>query len=342
VIVEPFHRKEIMMKSIAFALMVATAAGVGFAGQIAPADVAPGARWVVHVDVEALVASQMGQYAIAQIQQQGLSDKLQGFIVKFGSDPTKDLAGVTLYGTGFDLASGVAIFKGKFDKPKLFDLLNQNEGHEQTAYGNYAIHRWVEPPHQMRHPGGQYGGFKDDGVRVGAFRNEDTIVIGHSAGALTAALDVLDGKGAGTADVIPKVAPGTIFLAAGKDFQAAQRPTRQSWMLQGISGGVVQAGESSGTSFLNVALTARSAEDGDRIRQMLNGLLAFASAMAQGTGTPDRPAPPWAPLIQGLQVGGTADSVSLTATVETAKLIEIAGKAHEFHGHRHWRHKESN
>lgn len=315
------------MNRIAFALILLATAAIAVAGPVKTTDIAPDAKWVVHVDVEAAVASQIGQGLLNTAKERRFEEHLQHIVDTFGFDPTKDLASVTLYGTSFQPAEGVAIFKGKFNKDKLLGLAAANEGHSEITYGDYKIQRWTETSrHEM-----------DNGVRYGVFHDDGTVVIGHSEDALKSALDVLDHKVAGTSSIVPDLSPGTFIFAAGNGLPAIPHGGPHAQMFKKLSGGVMQMGESGDSAFLKVKLTAKETEDGDLLRQMIGGMLAFATMATEPAEGSDQPAPPWAALVQGAEVGGTGKSVELNVTVKTQTLIDAVKAAHHNGGPAKWR-----
>lgn len=305
------------MHRIILGWTVLFAAGFALADPIKPADVAPGAKWIAHLDARALLASEGGQHILTIARQEhNLDQKMQEFAAAFGFDPTKDLAGVTAYGTDFEPASGVAVFRGTFNQEKLLALLDQNAGHATSAYGEYTLHRWTEPPK----------GRGDDGVRYGAFHKSGPVVIGRSVPAVQNALDVLDGKITGTPDALPPVAAGTFLFATAKDLPTTSPDGRHAQLLKKVSGGLIEIGENQGTLFVSVKLNARKPEDAKRTRQMLSGIVAFLSMSLDQAEESGQPRPYWAPLVDGAEVTGDDASVKLSISVKTQTLIEI-GKA---------------
>jgi len=304
------------MRQTAFGIILLTVAATAGAGQIVPADVAPNAKWVLHLDVEKLLAGQVGRYALSLAKEQGVAEKLQEFVRAFGFDPKKDLSSVTIYGSDYEPASGVAIFKGKFDREKLLTLLDANEGHQQSPHGERTIHRWTQKPR----------GKGDDGVRYGAFHSDGTVVISRSKKAVETALDVLDGKVAGKARIVPE-AKGAFFVAAGEDLPAPKRADHGAMIASRVASAVIRIGEDGDNTVLDADLTAKTAEDGQRIRQMTQGIVAFAAMSAEQAQQQGRPAPLWAPLLGGVEIGGSDKAVQVRVSVKTATLVQAAEAA---------------
>ena len=306
------------MRKVMWTLAVLALATTAVAGPINAKDVPPAAKWVAHLDVQGLVNSQFGQWVLGQLREkEQLDSKLQGFVSIFGFDPVKDIASVTIYGTEYSPASAVIIFKGKWDKEKLLGLLKQNPGFGESAYGQHTIEKWTQNAEDAQ----------DDGVRHGAFHGDGTAVISRSEAAVKAALDALDGKTAGTVEVVPAMGPGVFLLVAAKEFALPANADPKAAVLKRIAGGTLMAGENGDTVFVNAKLNTRKPQDAQRVRQMLDGGLAFLSLVAEQTQESEGQQPFWAPLVAGAQTAGTTDSVELKVTVKTQTLIQIAEAA---------------
>jgi hypothetical protein len=211
----------------------------------------------------------------------------------------------------------VVIIKGKWDQEKLVSLLKQNPSFSETAYGQHMILRWTDKAEDAQ----------DDGSRHGAFAADGVAVISRTEAAVKAAMDVFDGKAAGKPEVIPTTGPGVFMLVAAKDFVLPANADPKARVLKRISGGTLLAGEANGAAFLNATLNTRKPEDAQRVRQMLDGALAFVSLATEEVTETEGQTPFWAPLIAGARSAGTTNTVELNVTVNTQTLIQIAETA---------------
>jgi hypothetical protein len=306
------------VRKVMWTLALLALCSTAVAGPINAKDVAPGAKWVAHLDVQGLVGSQFGQYVLGQLREkEQLDSKMQGFVAIFGFDPLKDIGSVTIYGAEYSPTSAVIIIKGKWDKEKLLGLLKQNPSYTEVAYGQHTVVGWTDKAEDPQ----------DDGSRHGAFHGDGTAVISRTEATVKAALDVLDGKAAGTPEVIPATGPGVFLVVAAKDFTLPGNADPKARVLKRISGGTLLAGESNDTAFLNAKLNTRKPEDAQRVRQMLDGALAFVSLATEEVTEAEGQTPFWAPLFAGAQTAGASNSVELKLTVNTQTLIKIAEAA---------------
>lgn len=305
-----------MSRLAVLSVVAALAAGsVALGAEFAPSDVSGDAQWVVHLDVERLLDSQMGDWLMDQVAAAGGNEKLDAFSLLFGFDPREDLGSVTLYGTTLRPDAGVAIVRGEVDHEPLLVLLELNDGHEVFEYGEHDIHRWTQDPEV---PG-------DDGVRFGAFRGDDVTVLARTRGEVEAALDVLDGRATTLADASASGLrtnwPGGTIMAcaaAGLDTLTSGRPA----LLADVVAGAVAVGEVDGEVFMTAEMEGGSAEETDRMEDMLRGALALAQAL-RDRALEQGVAPSWAPLAVGATVARTDGAVQIRLALPVSQVIDI-------------------
>lgn len=308
----------------AAALVLAAVIGPSavLAGPVQKEQVPAKAKWVAHADVDALVASGLGQYALAQIKEQGHDVKLQEFAEKFGFDLTKDLRSITLYGESYEPVAAVGVIRVKANKDKLLGLLAENEGHKESKYGDHVVHRWTEKPK----------GQDDDGQRFGAFHGEELVVVSRMDTGVKQALDVLDGKaasqaGEGATNVVPQPTKGALLVLACSEFKMPPEADPSAAVLKKLESGTAELGENAGGVFLSVAVTARTPEDANQIRQVVRGLVALGKIAAEHkeqTGPPGLIPDALKSLLANAVVGGTGTAANLRLAVPLKEIIDLA------------------
>jgi hypothetical protein len=177
-------------------------------------------------------------------------------------DPTKDLHGVTVYGTQFKKDTGVAIIHAKVDQKFLLDLVNAAPQHKTEKHGKYDLHTWLK-----------------DGTKpqYATFFQPEVIVFANSTDELKAALDVLDGTKPNMASNHTNTpVPGVILVAAVKGLGDAQLPL-QAPLCKQVDSLFLLVGENEGQVFVHGALKVKDAEVAEKIKAVVDGALAFAS-----------------------------------------------------------------
>lgn len=289
------------------------AAGLVSAAGLDASKVSPNALWVLHVDVEGVLGTQVGAYLLGRIEAEHNLDKLNEFIDFTGFDPRTDLYSVTLWGVGYSPSQGVAVIQGNWDAEKLIAVVAA-DGYQKSTHKDRDVHSWTQDPEHAN----------DDGVRWASFWSEDILLITQNQQLLHAALDALDANEKAAPQA---AAPGAFLVVAAEDLQIPAAAKASS--LRNITAATIELGESQGTLFFKGSVTATSETDGAEFRQMLNGMLAFAKMSLRQMSQSGQPEPAWAPLVNNVTIGGEGAVVKLSAEMATANVISFIEAAEE-------------
>ena len=230
-----------------------------------PAD----AKWLLHVDVDAMRQASVVQKAwkkgleMHKEAQQHL-DKLKTAI---GMDICKDLHGVTAYGMQIGKHTGVLLVNAKVDRKLLLDKAEKAKDHKVVKLGDIDVHSWTQS-HQ--------GHTK---TVWGAFYKADYLLFASSLEEMKAAIAVLDGKAAALATSSPlagSVQPGTTLVARVTGLGAVNIPGRCPFakLTEGFNIGM---GENSGQSFLQFKGLMKTPEAADQAKKVMEALKTLAS-----------------------------------------------------------------
>ena len=110
-----------------------------------PAD----AKWLVHVDVDAMRASTLVQKAWPKCMEmhKDAEQRLKSLRDKFGIDVCKDLHGLTAYGKELGKHTGVLIVHAKFDLKLAEATAAKAKDHKVVKFDAYDLHSWTEKHH---------------------------------------------------------------------------------------------------------------------------------------------------------------------------------------------------
>lgn len=233
-----------------------------------------GARWVAHLDVEALKGSKL--YAViheesAKNGSNEIDEGLAQFRMFAGLDPTTDFKSVTIYSTANTEKSCVALLSGNARIDTALDKLKTMPNYHTTMVGSNALHTW----------GGEhdtwYGYvFRKDGTE------ERVVIASQDTDELVRGLSVLQGTGenlvgARQPAINAGPASGSIFFAAaGEGLNELGEIEPVSAVAKLAKTIVLDVGEDRGDLYVHVALDARKPEDAQRIQQVLQGAVALA------------------------------------------------------------------
>jgi hypothetical protein len=130
--------------AVACGLLAATAAQ---AAPLDKSDVAKDAKWVIHVDLEALTDSKVAEKAGKEWPQktQKIRQRLES---EMGITPQEDLRGLTMFSNTYEMHSGVAILNAKFERQKVKSSLESKQGVKKTKWDDYTLYTYDVSKHK--------------------------------------------------------------------------------------------------------------------------------------------------------------------------------------------------
>jgi hypothetical protein len=245
-------------------------------------QVAADAKWVVHLDVDKLRSTAVGDYVIKQVLAAKLGDLTRQF--DFDLDWNK-VNSLTAYGTGLQskhIFEGVVLLKTDLDLSKPLD-----SAVEKDSQGDDHKPRTLQKSQEGR---ATIYSFNHDlfvSIQPGY-----PVIVGKSLESIQKAADVLSGKSANlgsteTFSEFPKTQKAFFFLGAVEAFDPTEGETEKAHEGDGFNpkakilkladGGRVVLGEESNELFLDLSLKAKSKEVVTQMQQVIQGMIALAS-----------------------------------------------------------------
>ena len=255
------------MKKLMMILSTATLALPVLAAPVNPADVAAGARWVVHADLDSFKGTEMGRYMMDKLVDPAARNKLAAFRQMFQFDPSEDIASVTLYGATRREEDAIALFRGRFNGDALVTLLKANDTYKLRREDGVEIHSWIDEK-----KGGDHRTF-------GAILDNQVVILGRGGDLVARAAAVVQGRSAGLnpADAalpLPQGSPS--FFAAAANLQDLGIDDPRAAMVRDIVAGSIVFGEQAAQMQGTIRVTTRTPEAAGQMNAMLSGLLAMA------------------------------------------------------------------
>lgn len=254
-------------------LGVCAAAILAFVGQASAApvdlkDVPADAKWLVHVDVDAIRQSTVVQkmWPKAMEMHPDAQKRIEKLLAETGMDIRKDLHGVTLYGKQLGKHEGVAIVRAKCEPKLLLEKAAAAPDHKVVEYGDYRIQTWTPK------------GCPKAKTAAGVFFKPDVLVFAKTADEVKAALDVLTGKTACAAKgsaLDGRAFPGTTVLMRATGFADIDAPEKHKCVKQ-IKSLRVAMGENEGKSFFRARAEMDNEETAKQVTAIIEGGLAMA------------------------------------------------------------------
>ena len=277
------------------------------------------AKWVLHADMEAFLASKTGGFILAEFKKSGLDKWMVVVKNAVGIDPSKDLKGVTVYGVGFEKDNGIALIRATMEQDKLLALLKTNEAYRESKYGDHVIHQWTD----------KAKGDKPGEMKFGCFHRADLAAVAPSLAMLKLALDVLDKKAdsldkVSESKLLPAPANGIFLAAAIVDLPQAAKQDPKAAVLALISSARFQVGESEDKVFVRLAVTAKTPRIATDLRKMAEGFLAFLDIAKQieENGKPVLPSE-MAAVLKGVSVTVKDRTVEANVRSGTSDVISL-------------------
>jgi hypothetical protein len=237
--------------------------------------VAKDAAWVVHLDVEAALASTVGRFVFSGRCPEitvAVNEALREVNEQLGIDARKDLKAVTVYGLGEDEDEVVA-------------ALTMTAALDEAA----AWFEKTDPTFKItRHDGRTEYEWIDDGEeRYGAVvasgPDGRVAVVGASRELVDKGADVVEGKAERlSADGERGPGAGAIVWARSIDLGEALSKHAEALSLKNAGGGVVELGEREGEMYAEVTVSAETEADATNIAQVVTGLMAMGRLAASG------------------------------------------------------------
>ena len=258
-----------------------------------PAD----AKWIVHVDVDAMRESGLVRMAYERGLERidAIERHAEQFCLMLGINPEDDLHSLTLYGKQFDHEQIVLIVDADLNQALLAQKVKSAPGYTSQQHGDYELHSW--------------GG--GAGAATGAFYKPNVMLLARTPADVAAALDTLQGQSpslAGAASVLAAPVPsGTMLVGRGVGLSAVPLPYKSPLVKQADSLSLV-IGEAHNQVFLNVDFCVQSPDVAQKFKTVIEGALAAVELHHR----------PDSPLTKGAQI---------LAIGQTGQTVTIRGEA---------------
>ena len=240
--------------------------GVG-AAPLNLAQVPVEAKWLAHVDFEALGGTDLWWLVSQEIPEQA-QQKIDDIAEITGCDPTEDIYGLTLLGPDAEEENVVALFYGKYDQGKLESLLKGNAAYSESVYKGKTIYHWVEKVRGRN--------------QCGIFAADSMIVVSQSEAAVQQMIDLLEGEGKSLAEGegpltgLVEAPEGVVLVASAQSLNELVANKPRAALAKKLETFTLKIGEYDGC-YLDVQMdmVTQNEVDAERIAKSLMGLRAF-------------------------------------------------------------------
>lgn len=298
------------MKQIVFMMMgLALFSASGQAAKVEKANVAKGSKFVVHMDFDALLTSQLGSTVIKQARQEEGEERIKALTDVIGFDPFTALKSATMFGNGEEENAAI-LLKHKAETKRVLSFIKLEDNYRPTEYKDHMIHSVGEV--------GERGYI--------SFVNKTTAVIAPSRELAQGGIDLVRGKGAAKKlpsqiDEISKKVKAP-FLVAYADVDGLEEVIEDPNVNDMAREVAIVVGEMEENLVLSVQLVAQSVETAEHLHNMFNGLIGFA-ALGQEEN------PELKDLIKALKVSRKESTITVDFNMPVDKILEAVDPALE-------------
>ncbi|HUT90948.1 MAG TPA: hypothetical protein VMY37_15710 [Thermoguttaceae bacterium] len=133
------------MKTLLAALALAIgSASLVCAEPLASTHVPADAKWLVHIDVDAIKTGKVARAIGALwLNLPAGAEHLKRVGAVVGLDPAEDLRGITIYGGQYAEPAAVVILRTKVDRKRLMAFLEAAPGYRIHSYGEHELVEWT-------------------------------------------------------------------------------------------------------------------------------------------------------------------------------------------------------
>ncbi len=263
------------MKTLNIFLLAASAAFAALAGPFQKEQVAADAKWVIHLDVQALLRTTVGETLARAALDPNLAKPTADLKQHLGVDfDWRRIRSVTLYGSDFSASKhlrGVMLVDTDMDIAQAFEAV-QKKLAEVGGLKDGGLERLEEGSSVL------YSIRKELYI---ATQKGVPVIVGNPREAVLKAREVLNGSAPNLNDApfgkLCQVGNGFFFVAAARGFSDTAPVPPQARVLQMAEGLRVVLGEKGDQVTASLALSAKTPEAARQMHQVLQGMIALAS-----------------------------------------------------------------
>jgi hypothetical protein len=277
-----------------------------------------GARWIAHLDVQAMRSSKLYALVREESGKDGadeVADGLAEFRMFAGLDPTQDFESVTLYSVSFSEKGCVALLAGGAKIDGALEKMKTLENYRTTPVQGHVLHTW-----------GDLGDTWYASVHRVSGSEERVVVASQDPAQVVRGLSVLAHESESLAEAAQPAIRATpaagsiLFAAAGESLDELGRIEPVSAVAKLTKAVVLDVGEDRGALSARVCLDTRTPEDAQRIHQVLQGAVALVG-LAGGDGHDETHAKLQS-LVEGLRISVSDTRVDAVFRYDVRTLVE--------------------
>ncbi len=272
----------------AVACLIAVAWGLATppssAAPLDPTRVPADAKWLIHVDYEALDESELME-AFREKRPKEARRARRWMRERYGIDPREDLKGLTLFSDTYKSHSGAAILKAAYDREKVESGILSKPKVKSTKWQDYTLYSWeIGKRGRHRHdaPGAAEGRRREKRESrsvTAVLLDGETIVFAGSEERAKSLVEFLQGDKPSLegkdSRLVAEMPDGAFVYGAAIELESLSQHERPFPVLQQHEYAMWAAGERNGEVFEELTLEARDEETARQMETLLEGFVAL-------------------------------------------------------------------
>lgn len=245
--------------------VVAAMTGGAMAAPLNQGHVSADAKWVLHVDVDSLKSTQVGQILMQRLTSGQENNKLNALAAMLGTDLRKDLSGVTLFSVSDREEDGVVVLNGRFNTTQLDTIVKANKDYSESTVNGVTVRSWTDE--------------KKNKKSYGAIVSDKMIVMSGGEAAIKAALTAIGGS---APSLVSKKNPAldldgansaVVIAAADMASIKSKKPNAQTF--KQAKSAAASVAEQGADMVGHVTLQTDSAENAQHMADAVRGIVAL-------------------------------------------------------------------
>jgi len=252
------------MRRVSIGILLILAAAL-HAGEVRP--VTENAKWVIHVDCQKILGSELGPFIRQVAQKPEPAAGLAQIEVVFGIKLLSDIHQITIFGEEASEEKTVLAVQGHFDLKKLTALIEKSPQYTTSNYSGRVIHTW-------------HDGEKNKNPYA-CLAAENLLLVGNTEAMICRVLDTLDGKAPAAVFGADVATADSLAYFAVRDLQSLQGADPKAAILQKVTELRAHADAKEHQFGVSVEAKAVNEAAAKNVKSVLDGLRAMAALNAQ-------------------------------------------------------------
>lgn len=286
-----------------------------------PAD----AKWVIHVDLEALSGTALADQ-VRQKRPQMVALARRWFQNQYGIDPREDFDGLTMFSDTYESHTGTAILQSGYDREKVKGELEKKPEVRTETWENHTLYtiskeKEAGPPRERGNRAQNQSKQRQAKSVTIILLDDKTAIFASSADRAKAAVKLVQGNAPSLekdSKLLAEHKEGAMVYGAAIDLNQITQRESIFPVLRQHEKIYCSAGEEDGEFFRRLTLVAQSEEVAEQMKTALEGSVAFSKVWAADSDSLKR-------MAEEAEITRDGKTVQFRASNDTETVLNALG-----------------